>query len=150
MSRKSLQRSQQSNDADKWLNNFSSHVDYRRFERGVALFNEERIESFEWTKTGYQATVLGSRQSPYSVVADFELVDKFPDFHLYKPHCSCPDDARYCKHSVCTTLYMILVLDRFMTKPTETLSLSLDFSKARLLDKLEDAAKKLPHRIDTL
>jgi uncharacterized Zn finger protein len=101
-----------SQKAERWLNQFSDQVDFNRFQRGVSLFNKNSIVNMDVTPIGYNAKVIGSNNNQYTVQADFILNGEFPRLNDLIVLCSCSDDARICKHAVCTVFYYIMNLEK--------------------------------------
>jgi uncharacterized Zn finger protein len=100
-----------SKDAQKWLNRFANQIDYNRFQRGIALFNNGALTDFGFDDFGFTAKVQGSDVTPYTLEGEIVIEKAFPDLNQYTMSCSCPDDAVFCKHAVCTTLHMMMELD---------------------------------------
>lgn len=143
-------RSNKSNDADKWLNDYTAHVDYQRLKRGVELFHDNAVEHFQWTSSGFRANVEGTNHTLYLTHGDLHLKNKFPDLQLYEVQCSCKDQARYCPHAVCVTLYVIIMLDKFIDKAQQDATIHLEYKDKRIIKRVEELVRKSKVSIDSL
>ncbi|WP_257352103.1 SWIM zinc finger family protein [Pseudalkalibacillus decolorationis] len=91
----------------QWLNQFADRVDYSRFRRGLTLFEQNRVESFQLFPNHFESTVHG-RQDHYEVTGMYKWGGELPILDEYSVSCTCPDDAAICKHAVCVTIHLML------------------------------------------
>ncbi len=90
-----------------WLSQFTDGVDYRRFQRGMRLYNERHIHGFQVFPSHFECKVEGT-QAVYELRGYFELEDGIPLLDGYEVTCTCPDGSPICKHGVAATIYFVL------------------------------------------
>ncbi|WLD91532.1 SWIM zinc finger family protein [Alkalihalobacillus sp. AL-G] len=133
----------------RWLNQFADRVDYNRFTRGLKLFDQKRIHSFQMYPNHFVCNIRG-KQDTYEVIGTFRMDGGLPAPDEYTVTCSCPDDAFICKHAVCATIHFILVrsegLDSQVVEQNNAARTELiEVPLMRLREKLEIAPNNTLH-----
>ncbi|WP_349407305.1 hypothetical protein [Pseudalkalibacillus sp. SCS-8] len=102
-----VNRNQGVTTVQQWLKQFSSQIDFNTFQNGMREYNEQPIHSFNIFPNHFEC-VLEDEEKDLQLKGFFQLNDGLPILKSYQIDCPCSDEAAFCKHGVCATMYFIL------------------------------------------